>query len=154
MIGRQGNLVAWSTLVGGYFYWTLYQILLLIPFDLRWTWMIPFDLILLFLAVTTPYLPDQFPFQASLHFIFAFFSAVILVLILILLCGSLYRTDKRKFRPFFWELGGIITISLILLLYAGFVTSALEIFFTISCSLFLFQLLRKLQKVFSVSSSP
>lgn len=153
-IGRQGNLVAWGVLVGGYFYWALQQIFLLIPTAARLNWMIPFDLILLFLAVTTPYLPDQFPFQASLHFIFAFFSAVILIFILIFLLVCLHQTDKHKFLPFFLELGGIIFISLYLLIKAGFVTSALEIFFTISCSLFLFQLLRKLQKVSSVSSSP
>lgn len=152
-IGRQGNLVTWGVLVGGYFYWALYQILLLVPSAPRWSWMISFDLILLFLAVTTPYLPDQFPFQASLHFLFAFFSAVILVLILILLCISLYQTDKRKFRSFLWELTGIILISLYLLIRAGFVTSALEIFFTISCSFFLFRLLRLLQKASSASSS-
>lgn len=154
VIGHQGTLVSWSILVGGYFYWILYQILLYIPVTVRWSWLIPFDLLLLFLAVTTPYLPGRFPFQAHLHFLFAFFSAILLLLILICLMLALCRTNTKKFRLFQWELGGIILISLILFIHAGFVTSALEVFFTISCSLFLFQLLRVLRKASSFSSSP
>ncbi len=152
MVGRQGNLVTWGVLVGGYFFWTLRQIILQIPSAVRWAWMIPFDLLLLFLAVTTPYLPDQLPFQAYLHFIFAFFSAIILIIILIVICCYLYGADKRNFRLFLWELGGIIAVSFCLLLHAGFVTSALEIFFTISCSFFVFHLHRTV--ISHVSSSP
>lgn len=147
VIGHQGTLVAWSVLVGGYFYWILYQILIYIPTAVHWSWLIPFDLFLLFLAVTTPYLPERFPFQAYLHFLFAFFSAVILLLILIRLMLALCRTNMEKFRLFLWELGGIILISVILFIHAGFVTSALEVFFTIASSFFLFQLLQVVRKM-------
>lgn len=142
-IGKQGTLVTWGVLVGGYFYWALRKIILQIPPAIHWAWMIPFDLLLLFLAITTPYLPEQLPFQASLHFLFAFFSAVFLIVILTAISIYLYAADKRKFRPFLWELGGIIAVSLYLLVRAGFVTSALEIFFTISCSFFIYQMYRK-----------
>lgn len=152
--GHQKTLVTWGILVGGYFYWALYQILLYIPTAFRCSWLIPCDLTLLFLAVTTPYLPERFPFQATLHFLFAFISAVLLLFILIFFVACLYRTDKAKFYPFAWELGGIILISCFLLLKIGFVTSALEVFFTITCSYFLFQLLWVLRKASSVSSSP
>ncbi len=152
MIGQQGTLISWGVLVGGYFYWALQAIILRTPAAFRLAWMIPFDLILLFLAVTTPYLPNQLPLQASLHFIFAFCSAVFLLIILIAICSCLYSVYKRKFRPFLWELGGIILISFCLLIYAGFVTSALEIFFTISCSFFIYQIHRHV--VSHASSSP
>lgn len=154
VIGHQGNLVTWGVFVGGYFYWVLYQILIYIPTAIRGSWLIPLDLTLLFLAVTTPYLPERFPFQASLHFLFAFFSAVILIFILIFFVACLYQMDKTKFRLFAWELGGIILISFFLLVRIGFVTSALEVFFTIACSYFLFQLLWTLRKASSASSSP
>lgn len=154
VIGHQGTLVTWGIFIGGYFYWILYQILLYIPTPVRWSWLIPFDLILLCLAVTTPYLPERFPFQASMHFLFAFFSALVLIWILIRLTVWLYLTNTKKFRLFLWELGGIILISFILFVRTGFVTSALEVFFTISCSYFLFQMFHTLRKVSSASSSP
>ena len=139
-IGQQEKFVLWGLIVGIYFFWCLRRIVANIPAS-RWsTWLIPFDLLLLVFAITTPYLPDRFPVQAFLHFVFAFFSAIVLAIILFLIIWKLYQKDPMQFRPFLRGLGIITIISFALLYKAGFVNSALEIFVTVSGSILVYRL--------------
>ena len=102
---------------------------------------IPFDLFLLFCAVTTPYLPEVFPLKAFLHIIFAAAAAVLLLAVLSVLTWKLSRSD-RSYRPFFYGCIGISVISVLLLILAGIVSSLLEICFTLS-TVWLADLLKK-----------
>lgn len=142
-IGQQEKFVLWGLIVGIYFFWCLRRIVASMPVSPWGTWLIPFDLLLLVFAITTPYLPDRFPIQAFLHFMFAFFSAIVLAIILLLIIWKLYQTDPGQFRPFLFGLGIITAVSFALLSKAGFVNSALEIFVTISGSILVYRLYRR-----------
>lgn len=135
-IGRQEEFVLWGLIVGIYFFWCLQRISSYAAFQSRrkpkGMWLAPLALMLLAFAITTPYLPKRFPLAALLHVSFAFLSAVCLALDILLTVWSLYRRDKKRYRPFLIGLTGIVLCSLALLLMCGIVSSALEIFFTIS----------------------
>ena len=122
----------WGILVGIYFYSMFRRLrssLLLSPACRR---LIPVALLLLFFAITTPYLPEELPLKAFLHIIFAFFSAVLLLLFLFLVSWSQYRRFPDTYWPFLMGIGVIVTVSAVLLIMVGIVSSALEIFVTFS----------------------
>ncbi|HJC46834.1 MAG TPA: hypothetical protein IAA04_02135 [Candidatus Lachnoclostridium pullistercoris] len=99
--------------------------------------------LILSFALLTPYLPEQFPFWSRLHFYCAFLSPVLFMIGLLLLL-LLFRRENpllaRRFLSGFWLIAGV---SLALLWAAGMVTSALEIFFSSACSVFLRRLHRR-----------
>lgn len=140
MAGRQEMFVLWGLIIGIYFFWCLRRIILLIPGDVHGAWLTPLSLLLLTFALTTPYLPERLPLKAFLHVIFAFLAAVCLMLCLIVIVWKLYQTDKRKYRRYLIGLAGIALCSAALLIAAGIVSSALEIFFTISATILTYRL--------------
>lgn len=131
-IGRQEEFVLWGLMVGIYFFYSLRIIIKQMPNKMRGIWLIPLSLLLLTCAITTPYLPEEFPFKSFLHIIFAFLAAVCLMICLYLIVWQLYRLSPNSYRFYLGALIGITIISAILLVVAGIVSSALEIFFTIS----------------------
>lgn len=139
---RKLAFVLWGILVGTAFVYSLRSILRILPGRRYETELLITASVLLGLAVSTPYLPESLPFQAFLHVIFAFSASVLLLLCLSLVIWKLYLTDRSKYRFFLTAIIVIIILSGLLLLATGIVSSALEIFFTISCSV----LIRKLQK--------
>lgn len=143
MIGREEEFVLWGLLVGIYFFWCLRRIVTLMPEKPPGTWLIPLSLVLLTIAITTPYLPESLPLKSFLHIIFAFMAAVCLILCLFFIVGKLYQLEKETYRPFLVCLIGIALFSMFLLKLAGIVSSALEIFFTISTELLAFRLYQK-----------
>lgn len=129
---RKTAFVLWGLLVGIYFFWCLRQIAAHMEKQPRGTWLIPLSLVLLTFAITTPYLPEALPLKSFLHIIFAFMAAVCLMCCLYLIVGTLCRSDFKKYKYYLAALICITLISAALLWLVGIVSSALEIFFTIS----------------------
>ena len=82
--------------------------------------------------VTTPYLPEELPFKAFLHIVFAMAAALCLCLYLFLAAWRLRKEDRTAGLVTLWCLAGILLVSAVLLILVGIVSSALEIFFTFS----------------------
>lgn len=138
-IEKQEKFVLWGLVVGIYFFLCLRRISAAIaarnsPAP-KGMWLVPLALVLLTFAITTPYLPRQFPLKSFLHVIFAFLAAVCLVLGMFLTVWNLYKKKPKQYRPFLTGLAGIIFFSLFLLWLCGIVSSALEVFFTISSAI-------------------
>ena len=134
-VGRQEAFVLWGLLVGIYFFYSLRIIVSRMSASPAGTWLIPLALILLSCAVVTPYLPETLPLRSTLHIMFSFMAAGCLVLCLWIILWKLYLNDTKKYRPYLTGLAGIAGFSLFLLALAGIVSSALEIFFTITSAI-------------------
>lgn len=143
MIGRKEEFVLWGLIVGIYFFWCLRIIARQMQVRPTGSGLIPLCLILLTFALTTPYLPEQLPLKSFLHIMFAFMAAVCLMICLFLMTWQMYRLHPCVFKPYLAALVGITVISGFLLVLAGIVSSALEIFFTISTVVLVRRLLRQ-----------
>lgn len=132
MFGRSEEFVLWGLMVGIYFFWCLRRIVRMMKEKPKGTFLIPASLLLLTFALTTPYLPDKLPLKSFLHIIFAFMAAVCLMLCLYLIVWQLYQSNREDYRSYVRCLVFITLFSGFLLVLAGIVSSALEIFFTIS----------------------
>lgn len=132
MLGRKLGFCLWGLMTGWYFYAVLSSISsrLRLPAFVRH--LVHTALLLLFCAVTTPYLPEELPFKAFLHIVFAMAAALCLCLYLFFAAWRLKAEDRTAGLAALWSLAGIITISAALLILVGIVSSALEIFFTFS----------------------
>ena len=131
-IGKKEAFVLWGLIVGIYFFWSLRMIVSHMPAEPYGTWLIPLALVLLSCAVITPYLPEVLPLKSFLHIVFAFMASVCLMVCLCLIVWKLYKWNNEKYRPYLTGLAGIGIFSLFLLSLAGIISSALEIFFTIT----------------------
>lgn len=130
---NQLEFLIWGILNGLYFYILIKRILKYIGKVKKETIILNITGILLFMAVTTPYLPSQVPFRSFLHIVFAFVSALLLLLELYMIVWKLYRQNRYDFRIYLYSLHYITAISLLLLILVGIVSTALEFFFSISC---------------------
>lgn len=140
---RKNVFAFWGLLVGIYFFCILYRISRKALPSPKGTSLISLSLLLLVCAVVTPYLPENLPFPSFLHVVFAFLSAVTLSTFLLLLLWQISRRFPGKFVLYQWGMAGILLISALLLAAAGIVSSALEIFFTLSTTLYCRRLLQK-----------
>lgn len=122
----------WGIMVGAYYYMIHRAIRRQIKLRRAIARLVPAALILLFCAITTPYLPEMLPLQSFLHIVFAFMSTILLLVFLTAVSLIQYRTCPKAFQPFLYALGIIIFVSVVLLVMAGIVSSALEIFITIT----------------------
>lgn len=134
-IGRQEAFVLWALLVGIYFFYSLQIIVAQMAVPPKATWLIPLALLLLASSVITPYLPEKLPLKSMLHIVFSFMAALCLLLSMGNILWRLYQDDRKKYRPYLIGLAGIAIFSILLLILAGIISSALEIFFTITSSL-------------------
>lgn len=144
LANRKNAFLLWGIIVGIYFYHVLKRIIKGSPFKRLESVISTCSLLLLAFAVTTPYLPEIRPFQSFLHVIFAFTASVLLLGCLYLVVWKLSRMDKKTYGIYLILLNLITVISAMLLLLAGIVSSALEIFFTVSCTLLLIRLYRRI----------
>ena len=140
---RKNAFAFWGLLVGVYFFCILHQISRKMFPAPRGISLISLSLLLLVCGVVTPYLPENLPVPSFLHVVFSFFAAVSLSVFLLLLLYQLSLRFPGEYRVYSWILAGILFLSAILLLLAGIVSSALEIFFTISAAVFCRKLLEK-----------
>ena len=122
---RKKSFFLWGVLVGSYFYMIHRNIkssAALHPICAR---LIPAALVLLFCAITTPYLPEELPLKSVLHIVFAFLSAVLVLLYLFWIIWTRYQTEPGAYRPFLYGWGAIVGVSVI-------ISSALEIYVTLT----------------------
>ena len=140
---------------GHLFYYVLRKIIHHLPRNRKETVTSVSALILLAFAVTTPYLPRKqtlsgiSPRDLRLQRLRA--SAG---LSLILIVWKLYCMNREVYRPYFICLNIITVLSTMLLCLAGIVVnSALEIFFTVSCTLMLIRLYRRVSSSGTVTAS-
>ena len=132
------GFVYWGALAGGYFAVMLTKLALILPR----LWQRSAVCLLALLAclalgyaLAIPYLPDDFPGFASLHVVLAAGACVLLMLALLLVLLSLYRDRPENYRLLLVRWGLIVGGSGLLFLLAGMVSSALEVFFTITAAL-------------------
>lgn len=132
------GFVYWGALAGGYFAVMLTKLALILPR----LWQRSAVCLLALLAclalgyaLAIPYLPDDFPGFASLHVVLAAGACVLLMLALLLVLLSLYRDSPENYRLLLVRWGPIVGGSGLLFLLAGMVSSALEVFFTITAAL-------------------
>ena len=132
------GFVYWGALAGGYFAVMLTKLALILPR----LWQRSAVCLLALLAclalgyaLAIPYLPDDFPGFASLHVVLAAGACVLLMLALLLVLLSLYRDSPENYRLLLVRWGLIVGGSGLLFLLAGMVSSALEVFFTITAAL-------------------
>ena len=127
------------------FYYSLRTAIRLMKQKPKGTFLVPSSLVLLFCAITTPYLPEEMPFKSFLHIIFAFMAAVLLLASLFLIILKEYRTDPSRYGSCLFAWAGIVAGSAFLLILVGIVSSALEIYFTITSVILTRRLLVKLK---------
>lgn len=122
----------WGILVGGYYYWVHRKIKEMSEQSPLCLKVIPGAIFFLFCSITTPYMPEVMPLKSDLHIIFAFASAVLLFLYLLAVILRQISKNRQRYLLYLAALIGIIFISLYLLIRVGIVSSALEIFVTVS----------------------
>lgn len=133
--GRRMSFFVLGIIIGVYYLVVLKRLLSCLPRHPLESLLLYTAFSLLVLAVTTPYLPESVPFQAFLHVVFAFGSSVLLALCLCLILwrlSGLSLAARRTLRPYRQGLTAILAVSALLLMIAGIVSSALEIFFVIA----------------------
>lgn len=132
------GFVYWGALAGGYFAVMLTKLALSLPRLWQRSAVCLLTLLAclaLGYALAIPYLPEDFPGFASLHVVLAAGACVLLMLALLLTLLSLYRRDPERYRPLLVRWGLIAGGSGLLFLLAGMVSSALEVFFTVTAAL-------------------
>lgn len=138
--------ITWGILVGLYFYLIFRKLRSLTALGTVCSKLIPAALILLFCAVTTPYLPEKFPLKSFLHIIFAFVSTVLLLTFLLIVIWNQYKRFPGRYFRYLAGWAAIIAVSVILLAAAGIISSALEIFITITTVILSDRLCSELRK--------
>ncbi len=143
---RQTAFFVLGVIIGVYYHTILERLLKFLPHRRLEHYLLHLALLLLLLAVATPYLPGTFPFEAFLHVIFAFAASLLLLLCLYLTIWRLsYMSEAARLmlRPYRRLLIYITIISALLLLIAGIISTALELFFVISTTLMVQRLYRQ-----------
>ena len=140
---RKNLFLLWGIIVGTYFYYVLKRIIRTLPRNKKETVFTTSALLLLALAVITPYLPDSQPFHAVLHVFLSFAASISLLISLYLVIWKLYCMNQAAYRSYFMSLLIITAVCVALFFLTGIVSSALEIFFVLSDTFLLHKLYLK-----------
>ncbi len=132
------GFVYWGVLAGSYFFVMLSRLAFVLP--RRGTRVLVRLLtvcavLALAYAVAIPYLPAYFPKYAALHVLLAAGACVLLMLALLVILLALGRGDPARWRRLLGAWGLIVAGSALLFLIPMMVSTALEVFFTISAAL-------------------
>ncbi len=141
---RKNLFLIWGIIVGTYFYYVLKQIIYSLPRNEKEKAISIFALLFLAMGVLTPYLPDSQPLQSVLHVVLSFMSSISLLICLYMIIWKLYCMNHIAYGPYLLGLVGITLLSALLFLLTGIVSTALEIFFVLSCAILLQKLYGKL----------
>ena len=141
----------WGLLAGGYFLLTLAGVGRTLP---RRRDRLMFCLLILAASgclgagLTVPYLPGDDPERARLHVLLCFGAGVLLMAGVLTALLALRRGEPARYRPLLALWWAIAAGAVGLFLLAGQVSSALEIFFTLSAALLVRNLwrLRRLER--------
>lgn len=129
------GFIYWGILLGSYFLVMLTRLALVLP---RFRQRLGMHLLTLAAclclayALAIPYLPAYFPKYAALHVLLAALASVLLMVALLLCLLSLRRAAPQKYRSLLRAWIGITVICAILFFIPKMVSSALEVFFSIS----------------------
>ena len=132
------GFVYWGLLAGSYFFVTLSALAFTLP---RRSTRVLVRLITvcavlsLAYAVAIPYLPSYFPKYAALHVLLAALSCVLLMLALLVILLALHRAQPGRWTGPLRAWGLIVLACGVLFLIPRMVSTALEVFFTISAAL-------------------
>ena len=132
------GFVYWGILAGSYFFVMLSRLAFTLPRRReRVTVRILTVCAVLSLAyaVAIPYLPAYFPKYAALHVALAAGACVLLMLALLVILLALRRTGPARWRRPLRAWGMIVAGSGVLFLIPMMVSTALEVFFTVSAAL-------------------
>ena len=132
------GFVGWGLLAGGYFLVLLTRLAGLLPRPgARAGTLVLTTLAVLSLgyALVIPYLPERFPRYAALHVLLAALASVLVMGALLVVLLALRREDRGRWRGHLLAWWGIAAGSGLLFFAAGMVSTALEVFFTLSASL-------------------
>ena len=132
------GFVYWGILAGSYFFVILSRLAFGLP--RRWIRTVVRLLavcavLALAYAIAIPYLPEYFPKYAALHVLLAAGACVLLMLALLLIILSLRRSDPARYTRPLLVWGLIAAGCAVLFLIPQMVSTALEVFFTISAAL-------------------
>ena len=137
------GFLLWGLLAGGYFLVLLVK--LARTLTQRWLRRALYGIITaacgcLGIALPLPYLPELYPDVANLHTLMAFSASVMLMWAILMLLLRLRREDGPRYRPLLraWVL--IVAVCGVLFGLAGIISTALEVFFTISAALLVLKL--------------
>ncbi len=136
--GRRAGFFFLGVLIGLYYLLVLRKLISCIPRHAAETCLLYTAFALLVFAVSTPYLPDSVPLQAFLHVVSAFSASVLLTLCLCLILlrlSSLSQAASSLLRPYRRSMAVIITVCAFLLVLAGIISSALEIYFILTTTI-------------------
>lgn len=142
---RKNLFLLWGIIIGTYFYYILKRIINGLPRNRKETVMSITSLLLLALAVITPYLPDSQPLHAVFHVILSFLASISLLICLYMIVWKLYCMNQEVYRPYLHCLMVITVLSAFLFFLTGIVSTVLEIFFILSCTFLLQRLYRRVQ---------
>lgn len=132
------GFVYWGILAGSYFFVMLSKLAFLLPRRCERVvvrLLTVCAVLSLAYAVAIPYLPAYFPKYAALHVLLAAGACVLLMLALLVVLLALRRTDPTRWRRPLRGWGLIVAGSALLFLIPMMVSTALEVFFTISAAL-------------------
>ena len=137
------GFLLWGLLAGGYFLVLLWSLTGTVPGRrMRWTArvLLLLSCVCLGIGLPLPYLPDLFPGIAWTHTAMVMTSCVGMMGVLLALLLWFFREDRARYRPLLrgWVL--IVAVCGVLFVLAGIISTALEVFFTLSTAL----LVRKL----------
>lgn len=132
------GFVCWGLLAGGYFLVLLTRLAGLLPRPRERAGVLALTtlaVLSLGYALAIPYLPAYFPQYAALHVLLAALACVLVMGALLVILLSLRREKPERWRSALLAWWGIVAGSGVLFLLAGMVSTALEVFFTISTTL-------------------
>ncbi|MFV0239718.1 MAG: hypothetical protein ACK5H4_06725, partial [Lacrimispora sphenoides] len=95
---RKNLFLLWGIIIGTYFYYILKRIISGLPRNRKETVMSITALLLLVLAVITPYLPDSQPLHAVFHVILSFLASISLLICLYMIVWKLYCMNQEVYR--------------------------------------------------------
>lgn len=132
------GFVAWGLLAGGYFLVMLTRLAGLLPRPGQRAGvlvLVTLAVLSLGYALLIPYLPAYFPQYAALHVLLAALACVLVMGALLLILLAFRREDRERLRGPLLAWWGIVAGSALLFLIPRMVSTALEVFFTISATL-------------------
>ncbi len=132
------GFVYWGILAGSYFLVMLIRLVLILPslpVRLGVLGMTAGAILCLGYAIAIPYLPAYFPRYAALHVLLAALACVLLMAALLVILLSLRRGDRDRWQKPLWAWLAIVGLCAVIFLIPRMVSTALEVFFTISATL-------------------
>lgn len=132
------GFVVWGLLAGGYFLVLLTRLAGLLPRPGQRAGVLGLTtlaVLSLGYALIIPYLPAHFPKYAALHVLLAALASVLVMGALLVILLALRRESRELWRGPLLAWWDIVAGSALLFFTAGVVSTALEVFFTVSTAL-------------------